>query len=138
MSHRQRQRTTHDCTAQRRVQATDANGNLVTDEFDEPVYSDTPETVMEDVPVRYRPQGSAFVREDTGERVRRSPSIRGPPTMTDVQEGDRILLFPRYDGGYGLDYSEAYGGAAAFEAVGMSVVRGRHGISHVVVELEAH
>lgn len=136
MSHRQRQRTTHTLAAERRVQETDADGNPVTDEFGEPVYRDTGETVIEDVLVRYRPTGTAYVRGDTGERVRSTPSIRGPPALTAIREGDRILLTPKFAGGYSHDYGADYGGAHAYIATGMNVINSGRRIQHVVIELE--
>jgi len=87
MRHRANQRTTHLMTVRRRVETG-------TDDFGETQYGR--EVVIEDEPVRFTPAGTEYVREDGGERVRRSPSVRGRGSLVgDVQEGDLIELTPK-------------------------------------------
>ena len=53
----------------------------------EPTNDDT--TVADGVSCALRDDGTAFVREDSGERVQRPATVRFP-RGTDVQEGDRL------------------------------------------------
>lgn len=93
--HRQRTRATHELTARRREQ-TD------TDELGSPIYNES--TVLEDILVRFDAGGTAFVREDSGERIQRSPTISGPATqLGDLRAGDRVELDPLVDDGWAVD-----------------------------------
>lgn len=87
MSHRSRTYPTHTLTAERRAESG-------TDEFGEPIFDDTT-TPVEDEPVRYRPAGTGFVRQDTGERVTRLPTVTGRRGLVEeLQEGDDVTLTP--------------------------------------------
>lgn len=99
MSHRAATNATHYLTVERREQTG-------TDDYDSPIYDTT--AVLQDEPVEYRPAGKSYVRGDTGERVRRSPSIKGRAgLLEDVQEGDDVTLTPIGGDGPTIDGLEA-------------------------------
>lgn len=123
MSHRARQRSTHRLTARRRQQTdTDAAG--------EPQYSRVP--VLTDEAVRFNPGGTAYVRTDSGERVQRTPTVRGRASLVEaLEEGDRITLTP-------MDASIDDSDGAEYEIVAVNGVYGRRGRAlEATIELEA-
>ena len=123
MSHRSRSRSTHYLTATRRTESNE------TDEYGQPLPG-TDETVIQDEPVQYRPNGTSFVRAESGERVERNPTVKGRGTLAfELQEGDSITLTPLEDSG-----SEISG----LEVVGIDPQYGRRKHpDHTIVELEA-
>lgn len=127
MSHRASTRSTHLLTATRRQQTTDSNGDPVEDDLGEPIYEH--QAVVTDAPVRYTPSGTAYVRGDTGERVRRNPTVRGRSRLAaDLQEGDTVTLTPQGE------VTESLG---EFEIVAVDGSYGRRvRPSHAVIELE--
>lgn len=110
MSHRSRTRKTHEADIERRSQTS-------TDSFGEPVYERI--TVEEGVPVIARDPGGSYVREDTGERVRKSPTYR-LPAWADVEEGDHLVI----------------AGLGRLEVIDLAAKHGRHGLSHYELECE--
>lgn len=83
----------------------------------------TESTPVSDEPVRYIPEGTSYVRGETGERVQRSPRVRGRPALMDLQEGDRLTLTPVSAGGETVEDVEVrsidpqYGGQTRADAV---------------------
>jgi hypothetical protein len=93
--HRTRQKATHELTAERDV----ATGE---DEYGSPTYGDT-ETVLTDERVELDTGGTSFVRESTGERVQRAPTVAGRGELAALlEEGDTVTLTPLADGGVEL------------------------------------
>lgn len=81
-------RWTHRLSAERE---TDSGG---TDEYGQPLPGGA-EVVIEDEPVRYRPESTEYVRTETGERVQRAATVvvRGH-LLGELQEGDTLELTP--------------------------------------------
>lgn len=122
MRHRANQRTTHLMTVSSKVQTG-------TDAQNEPLYDR--QEVLADEPVRFRPEGTSYVREDGGTRVRRSPEIRGRPSLVEqVSEGDIVSLTPKT----GADDTDG----ARFEVMSVDGIYGRHSRpARTVIEVEA-
>jgi hypothetical protein len=84
--HRNRQRATHYATVTREEQVDDGA-------YGDPISGDA--TVLEDEPVQYSANGTGYVREESGERVERNPTIEGRGALAVLlQEGDDVALEP--------------------------------------------
>lgn len=84
--HRSRQNATHLLSAERDEQ-------IGEDEYGTPTF-DTVD-VLDDEPVELDEGGTSFVRESSGERVRRAPKISGRGDLADeLEEGDVVTLDP--------------------------------------------
>lgn len=82
MKHRVATRLPHRVTINRRSKVGET-------QLGEPQYEWNP--VATDVPCAVSDSQTSFIREETGERVRRPATIRFKPSV-DVQEGDRIEI----------------------------------------------
>lgn len=100
-----------------------------TDAQGEPLYDR--QVVLSDEPVRFRPEGTTYTREDGGTRVRRSPEVRGRPKLVgEVSEGDLITLVPKS----GADDTDG----ARFEVMSVDGIYGRHSQpSGALIEVES-
>lgn len=121
MSHRAR--WTHTLTAEQRQQ-------VGTDDFGEPIYDHV--EVLAGEPVRYRPSGTAYVRADSGERVRKNPRVRARAAVAkNIDEGATVTLTPLSDADEDIS-------GTTFEAVSVEASHGRSARAALaIVELEA-
>ncbi|EMA38470.1 dickkopf-related protein [Halococcus hamelinensis] len=97
-------------------------------------YGDKPSgetTVLDDEPVEYEPETTAYIRTGSGERVQRAPKIGGRGALAElVQEGDALTLTPMADSGGGATLTN-------LEATGIDPEYGRRArVGRTAIELE--
>ena len=88
-------------------------------------------TVLDDEPVEYEPETTAYIRPASGERVQRAPKIIGRGALAEqVQEGDVLTLEPMADSGGGPTLSD-------LEATGINPDYGRRArVGRTEIEVE--